>query len=277
MTSIKEYCRNMSLLLDEIETYNRLKNKLQNDINILDKQYQRGDLEYNEYIKIKNNILGNNSKNLVFGFYDKHINSIVNNLGSINTKLLKDIYTENIDVNIIEEDVYEKISRQTTGIKLPSLKGDFSSINKNLSKKLKFNRHKNNKSNVENQKGKNNRSNISNVEFELRKEEFKKNLATKTKRIKSSDFEKSLHRKGIFKIQGPTSYEKKDHSKLKNLPFEIEEKEGIRIDEVESDFEKRSNEFNNDNFSDSNKIKNVDEKEAMSIDTKSEFEAYKKS
>ncbi|MBT3464586.1 hypothetical protein HN451_06340, partial [archaeon] len=88
MTSIKEYCRNMSLLLDEIETYNRLKNKLQNDINILDKQYQRGDLEYNEYIKIKNNILGNNSKNLVFGFYDKHINSIVNNLGSINTKLL---------------------------------------------------------------------------------------------------------------------------------------------------------------------------------------------
>ncbi|MBT4351926.1 hypothetical protein HOD20_05335 [archaeon] len=272
MTSIKEYCRNMSLLLDEIETYNRLKNKLQNDINILDKQYQRGDLEYNEYIKIKNNILGNNSKNLVFGFYDKHINSIVNNLGSINTKLLKDIYTENIDVNIIEEDVYEKISRQTTGIKLPSLKGDFSSINKNLSKKLKFNRHKNNKSNVENQKGKNNRSNISNVEFELRKEEFKKNLATKTKRIKSSDFEKSLHRKGIFKIQGPTSYEKKDHSKLKNLPFEIEEKEGIRIDEVESDFEKRSNEFNNDNFSDSNKIKNVDEKEAMSIDTKSEFE-----
>jgi len=56
MTSIKEYCRNMSLLLDEIETYNRLKNKLQNDINILDKQYQRGDLEYNEYIKIKNNI-----------------------------------------------------------------------------------------------------------------------------------------------------------------------------------------------------------------------------
>jgi archaeal flagellar protein FlaJ len=93
-TRIRDYCRNIGLLLDEISTYERFRENLRKQIDFLDKQYQRGDLTYSEYVKVKGKLLSDQSSAKALKSYDDQIDQLLLNVDTINDRILKEVYQD---------------------------------------------------------------------------------------------------------------------------------------------------------------------------------------
>jgi flagellar protein FlaJ len=91
---INRLCNEIESFLSEIQTYSFYRNELNENLEILDKQYQRGDFNYKKYISHRNKLLYNNSKKESIQYYDSYINDLLNKLDFLNTKLLTIVYKD---------------------------------------------------------------------------------------------------------------------------------------------------------------------------------------
>jgi pilus assembly protein TadC len=92
MLKIMPYVEEMKVLIEEIALAKKNIKVVSGELESLNLRYQHRELDYSEYSKIKNKILGNRTTDHVAGSYKRYIRSLTEKLRHLNSKIVKDIY-----------------------------------------------------------------------------------------------------------------------------------------------------------------------------------------
>lgn len=93
LADIKNYCKEINELLQELETYEGYKEQLESDLSALDKRYETGIYSYRQYMELKSRLFGTRTKEGLFNYYDAYIISLIKKIDFLNTQIFSEVYT----------------------------------------------------------------------------------------------------------------------------------------------------------------------------------------
>lgn len=117
MMKVKKYIKEMYSLLEEINLAKSNFKTVMTEVNAIDLQYQKGEIEYKEYSRIKSRILSKKGASQVIQNYRLYADSLKNRLAETNARIIKIIY---------DDTSYEKLEsgrfeEKKAGLNLPQL------------------------------------------------------------------------------------------------------------------------------------------------------------
>ena len=134
MLNLKKQFKEFYKILDDISNAKTNFNTVILEVNELEARYQNKQLNYNKYLKLKNNILSNKTIQEVKIFYKNYTISKKNQLIKINTNILNLIYKDKSFENLVYG---EKIQKKPTKLLPPLSSLDISEIEISEAKKKK--------------------------------------------------------------------------------------------------------------------------------------------
>ncbi len=94
MLKITPHLKEMHAVLEEISTAKENISKVISELDALDFQYQRGQLDYKKYTQLKNKILANKTREHIMTTYNLYMSSLQQRLLQLNSRILKSIYSD---------------------------------------------------------------------------------------------------------------------------------------------------------------------------------------
>jgi archaeal flagellar protein FlaJ len=94
LSDIKEYCREINDLIQELDNYESYKEQLKQDLYLLEQRYQKGKYTYEKYLDLKKKLLLGKTKEGLLSHYNANILSLLKKIDFLNTEIFSEVYED---------------------------------------------------------------------------------------------------------------------------------------------------------------------------------------
>ena len=115
---VKTYCNEILDILNELQSYENYKEKLNKDLSSLERNYEIGKYTYKQYVELKNRILGGRTKEAMMMYYNAYILTLLKRIDFLNAQIFSEVYGKEIIAQPLDEEAFEleevKVKLKTT-------------------------------------------------------------------------------------------------------------------------------------------------------------------